>query len=146
MRTGNAITSFDGEHRFLSNFYRCSIVMDNHEYQSVEHAYQASKILVDDLRQPFRSYNVTPGDAKRMGRRLPIRTDWEQVKLNIMKRLLLVKFTQSYFLNLLMRTDDLELIEGNTWGDTYWGVYAGRGENHLGKLLMEVRTELRQNS
>jgi N-glycosidase YbiA len=101
---------------------------------------------------------VKPGDAKRMGRRLKLRPDWEEVKLAIMLDLLRLKFRpiilkprslgptlstfQTSLAGRLIATGEAELIESNTWNDFFWGVCMGVGENHLGKLLMRVRKEL----
>jgi len=139
-RTSVAIVRFSNEYRFLSNFYPVSILVEDHAFDSVEHAYQAHKTGREDW--PLFN-NITPGQAKRLGRRLQIRSDWDQVKLNIMLDLLRKKFTHA-LAHQLLATGDLQLIEGNTWGDVYWGVCAGEGENHLGKLLMQVRDALRQ--
>ena len=112
----------------------------------MEHAYQACKSLsltdwLDISKLP------TPGKAKRAGRTLLIRPDWEQVKIGIMKDLLVLKFSQDDLKELLLSTRPNVLIEGNLWQDQYWGVCycdkcKGKGQNHLGKLLMEVRDKL----
>jgi ribA/ribD-fused uncharacterized protein len=73
-----------------------------------------------------------------------MRPDWEQVKILIMTSLVRDKFTRHQDLKeQLLATGDAELIEGNWWGDTFWGVCKGKGENHLGKVLMKVREELK---
>ena len=84
----------------------------------------------------------TPGLAKKLGRKATIRPDWEKIKLPIMEYLLRQKFGDKTLKALLIGTGDAELVEGNMWGDTYWGVCKGKGENHLGKLLMKIREEL----
>lgn len=134
------IDSFRGEYRFLSNFWMVDIVNpeDRLTYPSVEHAYVASKTL--DLRLRIQIRNIAkPGEVKKIGRMLELRPDWEEVKLGIMKRLVLEKFRNPELKQKLLDTGDAILIEGNTWGDTYWGVCNGKGENNLGKLLMLVR-------
>jgi ribA/ribD-fused uncharacterized protein len=136
------IDSFSKEYRFLSNFYPCWVKLDGENYPSVEHAYQAAKTTDEQLRLYFQEPIVTSGEAKKAGRRLKIRQDWEDVKINIMYNLLKDKFLQPKFKTLLLSTQDEELIEGNWWGDTFWGICKGVGENHLGKLLMKVRSEL----
>lgn len=134
-----AITSFTGEYRFLSNFYRVDVELgrDGDVYPTVENAYQAAKTTDRSERIPFRS--CTPGQAKRMGRRLELRPDWEEVKVDIMRHLLRQKFASGPLARLLLATGDAELVEGNTWNDTFWGVCRGKGRNMLGKLLMETR-------
>ena len=133
------IDTFDGEYRFLSNFYSVIIEMDGKSYPSVEHAYQAAKTTDKDQRTIFAS-NITAGRAKRMGSKLNLRSDWNDVKINIMKSLIFYKFSKHLNLQkLLLDTGTAHLVEGNGWGDTFWGVCKGKGENHLGKILMDVR-------
>jgi ribA/ribD-fused uncharacterized protein len=137
------IDSFRGAHRFLSNFHPCRVALDGEVYRSVEHAYQAAKTTNRERRKEVHS--LTAGRAKRWGSALPLRPDWEAVKLGMMRDLLRQKFLGDEGLaTQLHATGDQDLIEGNTWGDTYWGVCRGRGHNHLGRLLMQVRSELRR--
>lgn len=139
------ITSFTGRYRFLSNFYPAAVVLDGVLYQSVEHAYQAAKTLDHKERKKFQVPLLPPADAKKMGRGVTLRPDWESVKLNIMLVLLRDKFygtNPGHLTEQLLDTGDAELIEGNWWGDIFWGVCNGIGENHLGKLLMQVREEI----
>lgn len=136
------IESFDGPNRFLSNFTMAEVALDSVLYPSVEHAYQAAKTLDPGGRMAVRDC-PTPGQAKRLGRSLKSRPDWPQVKLAIMEDLLRQKFTRHPGLrDKLLATGDQELVEGNTWGDTFWGVCRGEGTNHLGRLLMKIRSEL----
>lgn len=86
----------------------------------------------------------SPGEAKRLGRKATLRLDWEKVKLTIMEDLLRQKFAWKELKEKLLSTGDEELVEGNTWSDTFWGVCNGKGENHLGKLLMKIREELKE--
>lgn len=130
------------KYRFLSNFYHSPITYERLRYPTVEHAYQAAKVADQALRQPFTSFLLKPGQAKRLGRKLPIRPDWEEVKLNVMLDLLRLKFAHEQLAGALLATGEEELIEGNDWGDTFWGVCAGLGQNHLGRLLMQIRGEL----
>jgi conserved hypothetical protein, ribA/ribD-fused len=137
------ITSFTKQYAFLSNFQGCWIALDGVMYPSVEHAYQAAKTFDPNKREAIklvpRAYQ-----AKILGRKVTIRPNWETLKLDIMKSLLRQKFSRDPFKKLLLETGDEELIEGNDWGDTFWGQSPlGVGENHLGRLLMEVRRELR---
>ena len=135
------INRFSGKYFFLSNFAFCDVVYEGTTYKTVEHAFQASKSLDTDTRKLFLQAD-TPADAKRLGRQVKLRSDWESVKLDIMKELLRQKFNQEPFHTLLVGTGNAELVEGNYWNDTYWGVCNGIGENHLGKLLMEIRQEI----
>jgi ribA/ribD-fused uncharacterized protein len=136
------IDSFSGINRFLSNFYPAVVVLDDDEYPTVEHAYQAAKTIDPEERRVIQS-STTPAMAKKLGRHVTVRDDWLDIKLGIMAELLVQKFTNDPRLSdLLVGTAPAELIEGNWWGDVYWGQCRGYGENHLGRLLMAIRAEL----
>jgi ribA/ribD-fused uncharacterized protein len=139
-----SIAAFTGSHRFLSNFWPCRIEMDGMYYPSVEHAYQAAKTL-DRKDRRIIQQQPKPGAAKRAGRRLTsLRPDWDDIKLGVMEQLVHYKFEHDPDLRTrLVSTYPEELVEGNTWGDRFWGVCDGTGENHLGRILMRVREELR---
>lgn len=138
-----AIRVFRGGHSFLSNFHPSEVEYQGFTYRTVEHAYQAAKTL-DEAQRAGVAAAKTPGAAKRAGRRVAIRPDWEQVKLTVMADLIALKFAPGTELAwLLLNTGDAHLEEGNTWNDTFWGVCRGRGYNHLGKLLMAHRAALR---
>lgn len=129
------IDSFQGEYRWLSNFWPVPIKFDGETYPSVEHAYQAAKTLDKNERIKIK-LATTPGSAKRLGKRIKIRPDWnDNIKLTLMEEFLIQKFSVPFLQKLLLNTGNAELIEGNNWKDTFWGVYQGRGENHLGKIL-----------
>lgn len=139
----NVINDFHGDHPYLSNFHPARIEWEGLTYPNAEAAFQAAKVLTAEERLPFTT--APAGKAKRMGRRVKLRPDWEQVKTSVMEEVVRAKFTQNPDLAaLLLSTGDAELIEGNTWGDTCWGVdlRTGRGENRLGRILMKVRAEL----
>lgn len=138
------VNSFTGRFFWLSNFALSPFKWVDIEWPTVEHAYQAAKASNHtDMLNVSRC--LTPGEAKRMGRRLAIRPDWESVKLPMMRGLLALKFASgSNMAGQLVGTGDTLLVEGNHWGDTFWGVCRGVGENWLGRLLMELRFELRQ--
>ena len=132
----DTIDKFDGEYRWLSNFSTAGGCKP-----SVEHQYQARKATtVEDA--IFVMAAETPGEAKKRGRRITIRDDWEDIKLDVMYELLVVKFSVEPLKQKLLDTDNAVLIEGNHWGDTYWGVCRGKGHNFLGQLLMLIRREL----
>ena len=139
-----AIDSFSGEYRYLSNFWLAAVTYEGKRYPSVEHAYQAAKTL--DVGERARIAGLaTASEAKRAGRGLRVRVDWEQVKLGVMEQCVRDKFLNHADLGAkLLATGEAELVEGNDWGDRFWGVCEGRGENHLGKILMKVRSELRR--
>lgn len=134
------INSFSGKNAFLSNFYPVTIVHDGLTYQSVEAAYQAAKCASVDDRYFFTKMNAS--EAKRAGRHVALRSDWERVKVSVMRQLLIAKFLIPAFAQLLLETGDEELVEGNSWNDRFWGVCNGIGENVLGRLLMEIRDML----
>ena len=136
------INEFQGKYRFLSNFYPCTIIYENIEYPSSEHAYQASKTLDKNIRKEI-SLLDSPGKAKRYWKNKQIRNDWQNVNLKIMLDIVRIKFKSNLMLaEWLKHTNNQELIEGNNWGDIFWGMYNGNGENHLGKILMQVRSEI----
>lgn len=138
------IKEFRGPNRFLSNFHPALVVYEGIIYPTTEHAYQAAKTLDEGWRYEI-SAQTTPGKAKRLGRQAPLRADWEKVKLGVMLEIVRLKFSPPHFslIDQLLATGEELLVEGNTWGDTFWGVCRGRGENHLGEILMQVRDELR---
>ena len=86
------IDSFSGEYSFLSNFHPVTVRFDGVAYPSVEHAYQAAKTLDLGLRKPFASSGMPAGKAKRLGRSLQLRHDWESIKIGVMHLLLARKF------------------------------------------------------
>lgn len=136
------INSFSGENFFLSNFYDAPVEYDGIVYQNSEAAFQAQKCGDKADRQKFAYLN--PSEAKHMGRKIPLRKDWEQVKVALMREIVQAKFEQNPKLReLLINTADAYLEEGNTWGDRTWGTVNGIGANKLGKILMEVRDMLK---
>lgn len=142
------IVQFKGKYFFLSNFYKRFFVYDRISYNSVEAAFQAQKTLDESERFLEFSGTISPSKAKQKGRRVNLRPDWEEVKVPIMKDIVREKFKQNDDLmrRLLIDTGNEELVEGNYWGDTFWGVdlKTNEGENHLGIILMELRDEFRK--
>lgn len=142
------ITAFQGEYRFLSNFWPCDVRLGDIVFPSAEHGYQARKSLVAEV-QLSMARLATPGEAKRVGRTIELRPDWEQVKKRIMLLTVLSKFVQNRDLaTRLVATEDAYLEEGNTWHDNYWGAcrcddHTGEGLNYLGRILMMVRDVVR---
>lgn len=135
------ILEFQGKYRFLSNFWPVVIEYEGEFYSSVEHAYQAAKFKKND-RNFFRLNSTTAAHAKHAGAgKGP--PEWEETKIMVMYELLQKKFKQEDLKIALLATGDVELIEGNAWGDIYWGVCNGVGENWLGKIIMKVREELK---
>jgi predicted NAD-dependent protein-ADP-ribosyltransferase YbiA (DUF1768 family) len=142
------ILGFQDEFRFLSNFEEVKVFLEGEtdSYPSVEHAYQASKTTNRKLRKIFRQ--LSAGQAKTLGQNIITRPDWDdEMRIKTMRELLFQKFDSANRDNIelvkkLLKTGDAQIIEGNNWGDTFFGVCDGKGFNHLGKLLMEVRRKL----
>jgi ribA/ribD-fused uncharacterized protein len=142
------ITYFRGEHEFLSNFHPSPMVVQDQQLgevvvATVEHGFQADKTELADERLRIITAS-SPGLAKRRGRSAQLRADWEAVKLNRMRYWLRQKFAHPALRARLIATGDAELVEGNWWGDRFWGVCDDQGQNWLGRLLMELRDELRK--
>lgn len=136
------IRSFQGEFFFLSNFYEAPVCYDGITYQNNEAAFQAQKCAAPADRERFA--DMKPSEARHQGRAVPLRKDWEQVKIAIMGEIVRAKFEQHPELaGKLLATEGAYLEEGNHWGDRTWGTVNGAGANHLGRILMEVREEVR---
>lgn len=140
------INMFFKQHRFLSNFYDSPVIgLDGVTYPTVEHAFQVAKTDDPNEREAIRNTS-TPGQAKRLGRKVTLRSNWNGFRIEVMKTLVTRKFSSSSSLQTqLLATGDETLQEGNTWGDRFWGVdlSTGEGKNWLGQILMQVREELR---
>ena len=132
------ISDFRGENSFLSNFYPTRVSFEGLVYLSSEAAYQAQKTIDPDFKLKF--CTISAKDAKYLGSTIKIRPDWNNIKDDIMTRVVKCKFEQNNTIRKKL-TDTLndELVEENTWNDTYWGKCRGKGMNMLGKILMEVR-------
>lgn len=146
------IREFRGRHSWLSNYAPAKVTYQSITYPTVEHAFQAAKTL-DVWERKKIAAEPTAGQAKRHGRSLTLRPDWEGAKVGIMLKLLRKKFAPGGMLAVnLEETGDAVLEEGNRWGDTFWGVCLGappsatRGHNMLGKLIMQVRWENRMRA
>lgn len=137
----NTIADFRDEYFFLSNFYSAPVTYLGQSFRNNEAAFQSAKC-------PERSgefLNLNPSDAKKLGRHVHLRDDWEDVKDDVMYDICRAKFVQNPNLaRLLIETGDATLIEGNTWGDRVWGVCDGVGENRLGRILMRIRSEMKE--
>lgn len=134
---------FRGSEWFLSNMYPCQIDYNGCRFSCVESAFQAQK----DLARSHEFQTLNGKEAKALGRKVQLRDDWESVKDDIMKDLIQVKFKDPKLADKLMTNPTIlaangRIQEDNTWGDRYWGVCNGRGQNRLGQILMEQRAEL----
>lgn len=144
------IDKFDGEFAFLSNFYPSAISDGYTTFPSVEHYFQACKCEYMDDYDAIAAA-PTPGQAKRLGRQAVLRDDWEQNKLNVMETALRKKFAIPKLREQLLATGDAYLVEGNYWHDNFWGDCGcekckhTHGQNNLGKLLMKIRTDIRES-
>ncbi len=141
------IDKFEGKYFFLSNFYRSEVEYEGIMYPTVEHAFQAAKTMNTTKRMEI-AMLLTPGQAKRAGRMVELRKDWEQVKDQVMYNCVKAKFSDPQLAEMLLATGDEMLVEGTTWHDNYWGnCTCSRcqnltGRNQLGITLMKVREEL----
>lgn len=142
------INSFSGLYRDFSNFTPVEIRFENMTFPSVEHAYVASKTTNLGIRRKI-VLIPTAGQAKRFGRTIELRSDWDKVKISYMEDFLRQKFSKDYFKSFLLGTGDSIIIEGNGWHDNFWGDCSCEncknipGENMLGKLLMKIREDLK---
>ena len=138
-----AIIEFRGETRWLSNFAEAKVEWGGKWFSTTEHAYQAAKTSIPEEIEHIQQAS-TPGKARRRGQKVTLRSDWDNIKLTVMRVLLQQKFRIPEYRDLLLATGGHHLMEGNTWNDTFWGVSldSGMGRNHLGRLLMDIRDQL----
>jgi ribA/ribD-fused uncharacterized protein len=138
------IDRLSAQYRFLSNFWEAATAYEGMLFPTTEHAYQAAKTMDLTTRLLFLDKVKSPGEAKRRGRKLVLRPGWEDLKIGIMTEVVRDKFTRHPDLGeKLLATGNARLVKGNKEGDQFWGMCRGRGQNHLGKILMKVRAELR---
>ena len=139
----NKIDNFKDKYYFLSNYYECPVTYDGITYQNNEAAFQAQKCLRYEDRKQFAKLNSS--EAKHLGRKISLRPDWEQIKVQEMAKIVHAKFEQNDALaKKLCDTDYAYLEEGNTWGDRVWGTVNGSGQNLLGQILMKEREKIRE--
>lgn len=140
----NVIREFRNQYAFLSNFYPTQITYKGLTYKNAEAAFQAQKCSFDAEKRQF--CDLDGKNAKRRGRHVKLRKDWNNIKLTIMHDIVKAKFEQNpKLLKQLLYTGNTKLIEGNYWHDTFWGIdiQTNVGKNNLGKILMCVRDELK---
>ncbi len=142
------ISTFREEYSFLSNFYFSPFFYKEKEWPTVEHIFQASKAMDKKDREKIR-LAFSPGQAKRLGRKVDLRPNWEKIKYRTMLGAVRLKFGQNKKLrNKLKATGKTPLVEGNTWHDNVWGNCSCpkcediMGNNLLGKILMQIRDGL----
>lgn len=141
------IDSFTGKYSFLSNFYPCTIFFNGQSYPSLEHAYQAAKTLDAAIEKLIRCA-TSPARAKKLGRQIQLRKDWEELKKEVMEILVEIKFVHCDLRKQLLATGEAILIEENRWHDNIWGSCTcqrcgNKGRNLLGKIIMAERTNIR---
>lgn len=147
------IKRFEGKYKYLSNFWNAPVMFEGDMYLNNEAAFQAAKIADREERLNVKAWQdgevvlfteMNPSIAKRTGRHVQLREDWEEVKEDVMYTICLDKFTRNKDLrDRLLSTGNQLLVEGNNWGDRVWGQVNGVGENRLGKILMRIRGELK---
>lgn len=138
------ISLFRGEFEYLSNHWPVLITVDDLDFPSVEHAFQAAKTDDRALKESIQQA-ATAADAKKIGRSVPLVADWNTKRLDVMQCFVKQKFNDNIDLKLkLLLTGNQELVQGEMRRDDFWGVSRdGSGENHLGKILMRTRDEIR---
>lgn len=142
LHNDEVVRGFFLKYRFLSNFELGDVIYEGIKYPSSENAYQAAKSINPEVRSKF--VDITPSESKKLGRQIEVRDDWESVKYKVMYDIVLDKFMRNRKLgDLLIETGDKYLEETNHWGDKIWGVCDGVGTNWLGKILMDVRTQIK---
>lgn len=137
------IDDFRFEYRWLSNFHISPVEYEGIIYPSSEHAYHAAKNNDPDWKV-ICSTESRPSFIKKLGSKVELRPDWNSIRVSVMRTILRSKFQDPELRKKLIDTGESELIEGNSWGDIFWGVDSrtGGGLNHMGKLLMEIRSEI----
>lgn len=135
---------FRGKYGFLSNFYEVEIRYGSLKFKCVESAFQALKSKDYSVRKSFENLNGV--DSKRLGRKIKLREDWNIIKIDVMRYLLKIKFNNNEMRRRLLALEDEYIVEENSWNDRFWGVdeKSGEGLNMLGKLIMEIREEIRK--
>ena len=140
----NEILGFFGPYRFLSNFHQCPVYFEGVLYPSTENAFMAAKTLNLEERKQFE--DIEPKEAKAIGRKIQLRSDWEEVKFDVMLAVCFDKFYRNKSIRQkLLDTGDAYLEETNHWGDLIWGANEfGEGKNSLGQILMHLRDVFRR--
>lgn len=151
----STVFGFFGPYRFLSNFHLCEVEYNGNRFPSTEHAYMVAKCI--QIQQGLFGEPIFNGtqlseicalscsQVRRWGQKVQLRPDWEAVKISIMEQINWDKYSRNPQLKTaLLATGSRELIEANSWGDSFWGynVRTQSGVNNLGKLLMRIRARL----
>lgn len=138
------IKGFFAPYRWLSNFHVCDIEYDGYKFTSTEAAFMSAKTLDKKIKEEFQHLN--PKEAKKRGREIELRPDWDVIRIQVMYDVNKIKFQDPELRQMLLDTGDKFIEETNWWKDQFWGVYNGVGENNLGKILMRIREEIKNES
>jgi len=147
----NTISSFDDMNQFLSNFAISPVNVFGKTFRTAEHAYQFAKTNDPEWQEEILKAR-SPGKAKRLGQKCPVKSNWEDIKFEVMEAIVRMKFSNPWFQNQLLQTGDKILVEGNTWHDNYWGDCSCEqckknvGKNNLGKILMDIRSAMQPSN
>lgn len=140
---------FRGEYFFLSNFYPCKIELQMpdgrlHLFLNAESAFQAHKSSDSSVIAKFEQ--MTGAQAKKAGRKIKVAdiAKWDSERISVMQKVIREKFKQNPELMRKLRDIKGVIYEDNTWNDVFWGVCNGKGENHLGEILMDIRNHAEQ--
>jgi ribA/ribD-fused uncharacterized protein len=133
----DTISNFRGDNYFLSNMYETPVTINGVTYRSAESAFQAQKCADPEERERFAELDGY--EARKLGRSVQVRDDWDSVKEDVMRQIIHAKFSNPKLRKMLQDTGTKNLVEGNPWGDRTWGVSGGVGKNLLGNILMDER-------
>lgn len=144
------VKEFRGDNYFLSNFFITPVTYMGVLYTSSEHAYMSAKSDDPEWKKYCANPNISPADAKENSKYIRYVNDWNKIKVSVMRECLECKFEEPTLREKLLSTGDQNLQEGNWWNDRFWGVdlnvNPNFGENMLGRLLMELRKEIREHN
>lgn len=138
------IKEFRKEYFFLSNFYETEIVYEGRKFLCSEAAFQASKCKRESTKNSF--LHLLGTEAKKRGREIKKREDWDEIKDEVMYKICKIKFSKPILRAKLLATGNEYIREENYWNDKYWGTVNGVGENKLGLILMKIREEIKEEN
>lgn len=137
---------FKGKYSFLSNMYPALVTLT---IRGKKLTFECSEAAFQAMKCPEKARDFVGIDgctAKRRGKQVPLRSDWDKIKISWMEKVVTAKFEHKALAEMLIATGDIEIVEDNTWHDTFWGMCNGRGRNEPGKILMKVRRRLRNEN
>jgi ribA/ribD-fused uncharacterized protein len=141
------IAKFKKEYAWLSNFAPVKIKLFEIIYPSVEHAYMSMKSNDLEWKKFCSDLKNTASIVKRKSKEIKLKEDWNDIKVDIMRSCIEQKFSQEPYKTLLLNTKNEYIQEGNWWNDDFWGfdLKKNKGENILGKIIMDIRKKLYEN-